>query len=138
MSEVARIDDGSLDAKKALRGIYSSIKGDDFATRLEILKAVNDAEPISQHLGEVFELRHMVVQPVDSVDDQTGEASSYERVILIGDDGRAFVGASTGLMNSVRTFVGVMGEPDTWGQAIPVTVTEEGKKPRSYFRINLA
>lgn len=136
---VARIDDtDSFESKTAMRRLYSSIKGTDIATRLEILKAVNEADPIADHLGEVIELRHIVVQAVDTVDEKTGEPQSYERVILVSDDGKAFVGSSKGLMNSVRTILGVLGEPETWGMSIPVTVTEEGPRGRQFFRVNIA
>ena len=127
-----------LEQAAQMRGVYSSIDGADFATRLQILKLVNEAAPIDEHLGEVFELRDVVVQAVDTFDEVTGEPSSYERVILIAHDDRAYVGASKGLMNAIRTAFRIIGEPSDWPSPIPVTVTREGPRGRQYFVLNLA
>lgn len=127
-----------LEQAAQMRGVYSSIDAKDFATRLQILKLVNEAVPIDEHLGEVFELRDVVVQAVDTFDEETGEPRSYERVILISDGDKAYVGASKGLMNAIRTTFRIIGEPNEWDAPIPVTVTREGPRGRQYFVLNLA
>jgi len=117
--------------------VYSSIKGDDFATKQKVLSAVVNAVPLADNLGKVINLRHVVIQPVTGVNDVTGEIENYERVVLIDEDGSAFSASSGGIMNSLRTFFGVLGEPDTWPTSVPVTASALKGKMGKFFTLSV-
>lgn len=113
-------------------GIVSTLRGDSMEARKATLNAVTNASPISEHLGETINLVHVVVQAVTIVDDKTGEATDAVRAILLDADGSAYAATSDGLMGSLRDVFGIMGQPDTWPEPLPIKVVE--KRGRSGFR----
>lgn len=139
-NEIVKAESPALNSALAENGIWSSISGNDFGTKLQVLKAVNDAKPIKDFLQEIIPLTNIVIQGVDSLDEDSGEVQHFERVILIDEEGNAYVGASKGLMNSARTILSILGHPSGWPAPLPVTVTREqgSAKNRDYFTINIA
>lgn len=77
---------------------------------------------ISEMIGKVINLTNVVFQGRNFTEEETGEFRKAMRVIFIADDGEVYHSYSTGILNSVKTFLSVYGTPDTWGQPIPVTV----------------
>jgi len=120
-------------------GIVSTLKGNDLATRKATLNAVTNATPISDHLGEIINLVHVVAQQVTIVDDKSGEANDAIRAILLDADGSAYAATSDGLMGSLRDVFGIMGQPDTWVEPLPIRVVEKrGRSGFRFYKIELA
>lgn len=113
-------------------GIVTTIKGSDLAARKATLNAVTNAEPLADHLNETIELVHIVAQAVTIADDKTGEVTETVRTILLAADGSAYAAVSEGILGSLRDIFGIMGQPDTWPEPLPVKVVE--KRGRSGFR----
>lgn len=113
-------------------GIVSTITGTDLASRKATLNAVTNAVPVSEHIGETINLTHCVFQAVTIVDDKTGESTDTVRTVLLDSDGNAYAAVSDGLLGSLRDVFGIMGQPDTWPEPLPVQVVE--KRGRSGFR----
>jgi hypothetical protein len=128
-TDVARID-SDIDAAIAglndgTAGGYSSIKGNDFASRRKVAAALTSSSPIDEHKDEVINLAHIIIQSVDIQDSASGETVKAPRVTLIDGDGKAFHAVSTGLLGSARTILSVLGEPHTWPEPVPVKVVEK-------------
>lgn len=104
---------------------YSSIVGDDFETRKRVLTAVTNAEQLSEHVGETILIKDILVQPVQSENEKTGEVEDYLRTTLIAEDGTAYAAGSSGLAMSVRNILGIMGEPSTWPEPLAAKVVEK-------------
>jgi hypothetical protein len=102
---IASLNDGTA-------GGYSSIKGNDFESRMAVAAALTSSEAIDNHKGET---------------------TRAPRVTLIDDDGKAFHATSTGLLGSVRTILSVLGEPHTWPKPVPVRIVE--KRTNSGFKV---
>lgn len=113
-------------------GVYTTIVGTTLEARKSTLNAVTNAEPIADHLGETINLVHVVAQAVTVVDEKSGESNDTVRTILLADDGKAYAAISEGLLGSLRDIFGIMGEPNTWPEPLPVQVVE--KRSRSGFR----
>lgn len=79
---------------------------------------------ISEMIGKTINLTNVVFQGRNFTDEDTGEYRKAMRVIFIDDGGEAYHSYSTGIFNSVKTFLSVYGTPDTWDKPIPVTVEQ--------------
>jgi hypothetical protein len=136
-AEIVRV--GATDVVGAIQGLnnpdsayYSSIKGDDFSARLAIAAAITSSIPVDESLGKTINLKNYVVQPVELINEDTGEVNTAPRVILIDDNGTAYHATSTGLLSSLRNMNAVLGEPNVWPQPVPVKVVEQ--KGRNGFK----
>lgn len=111
--------------------LYSSLNTDDKAGQLQLLSAISDAEPLSDHIGEKIELVHFVLQATTISDDDGGEVDAV-RVILIDADGNAYAAVSEGMVKALQNLVAIMGQPASWPE--PLTITPVEKKSRKGFR----
>lgn len=138
----------SLAGQGALR-VWSSIKGDDFDAKMAVAAAVQEGEPLRDHLGETLELQHYVVQGVwiadkdannvQKVDPETGELKELyvARIVLITADGQSFASISTGIFKALENLVNVLGEPHTWPKPVKVKAVEQGPAMRRYLTLKL-
>ena len=119
-------------------GIMSTFKGDTQAEKIATLKAVTSAKSLGDHIGEVINLAHVVTQAVSIVDDVTKEEKDVVRVVLIDADGSSYAAVSDGIMGSLRDIFGVLGNPNTWAEPLPVTVAEvKGRRGFKFFKIEV-
>lgn len=90
-NEIATISDQVNDLNNGKVSVYSSIKGDDFASKTRVLAATTNAARVDENIGKTIMLKDVVVQAIDisDTDDKTGEVTNTEaaRIILIDDDG---------------------------------------------------
>lgn len=129
---------GTTDVTTAIQGLnnpdqsfYSSIKSDSFAGKLALAAAINNSEPIADHVGEQIELENFIVQSVE-IADKDGLVNTAPRVTLVATGGIAYHATSVGLLQSVRSIIAFVGEPSTWEAPIPVKIVE--KRGRSGYR----
>lgn len=115
---------------------YSSIKGNDFQTKLKVAAALANSIPLSDHLNTTIELVDVVVSPVDIEDEKTGVVSTVPRIVLIDSNGIAYHATSLGVFSSIETLIGIIGEPSTWDGPIN-TVAVEQKTRKGYKVITL-
>lgn len=105
--------------------IVSTITGADHESRLRVLDAVTNAEPLNEHIDEVINLKNWVMQATTMIDDETGEERPIIRTILMDADGTAYSAASDGIFKALQNMVGVLGQPSEWPDAgVPVKVVE--------------
>lgn len=123
---------------EGVQGFYSSIEGDDFDTKLTVLEAMTDSLPISKNLDKVIQVRNIIVQQVEMLDEKSGELKAQPRVILVDEDGRAFHAISAPLFRDVENWLGMLGKPSTWKGALPVKVTKEGTGNSQYFKASIS
>lgn len=116
--------------------LLSTIKGDDFATRMQVLKAVSGSSALADNLGKTIAVAHVIVQPVRMENQDTGKMEDVPRVILIDDKGAAFHGISGPLFRDVKTLLAIAGDPNKWPTPIPLVVNREGQGARKYFTVS--
>jgi hypothetical protein len=121
-------------------GGYSSIKAVDFNTRKRIYTATTNAVSLADHLDKVITLKDVIITPVETTDDKTGEVENYLRTVLIDVDGQAYATGSSGVALALSNLFRIVGEPDQWGDfGLPIEVYEErGKNNYRYMTIRLA
>lgn len=122
-----------------LKNGFSSITGSDMDARKRLYKAIAEAEQLSDHLGSTINLADVVVMPVSSENDETGEIEEYERTTLIDADGSAYAAGSSGVVTSLNNLFGVFGQPQTWAEPLAIRVVEKkGRKGFKFMTIELA
>lgn len=132
---VATVEQSSSVAVRKPR-TYSSVTGTDVEARKTVYNAVNNAEQISDHLGEEFHLVHIIQQPTESLNENTGEVEEYTRTTLITADGTAFSAGSDGIAGSVDNLLAAFGEPSEWAEPLRVKVIErKSRNKRTFFSI---
>lgn len=138
MSELATIASQVDNLNNGQVSVYSSIKGDDFASKTRVLAATTNAVPLSDNLGVTINLKDVVVQAIDLTDDETGEVDEAARIILLDENGTSYAAVSTGIFRALTNLFGILGEPHTWPAPLPVKVIEEkGRKGYKFFTIRL-
>lgn len=136
-TDVSTVDVASSVAVRSPR-TYSSVTGTDVDARKLVYNAVNNAEQVSDHLGEEFLLSNIIQQPTESLNEETGEVEVYTRTTLITPDGKAFSAGSDGIAGSVDNLIAAFGEPSEWAEPLRVKVIErKSRNKRTFFSIEV-
>lgn len=127
--------------------VFSTIKGDDVASKLALFEATTDSLPLIENLNKPIKLANLVVQVIDIndtdangnpiVDEQTGEVkfSTVPRTILVAEDGTAYHAISQGVFKSVQNITGILGtDPAKWG-GLTVKAVQGGSGTRKYMTL---
>lgn len=116
------------DIRRGRAFAYSSIVMNDPESKLEVLEAVTNSEPVREHLKELVYVEHIIIQRIEMADQQTGEMVTQPRIVVLtrqGEpDGEPLVlhAISQGLLRSINNMIGALGEPATWGGFKPAAV----------------
>lgn len=127
-----------IDSMQSGVGVFSTIVGDDFETRVKVLNAVTDSTPLEDKVGGVINLRNYIVQSVELQDSETGELVETARVVLIDDDGTAYHAISKGAILALRALSNILPAPHTWPRPVAMRVLKEGQAGRRYFTLKFA
>ena len=130
--------DSPLPGLTTTNGIFTTVKGDDFASRRKIFSAVNDANPVSDLNGKPFTIADLVIEATEFVNEKTGEIEPSVRTIFITPDGNAYQAFSGPVFNAAKRLLGLLGEPEAWPEPVQVRVTEEGKGTNRFYKLTLA
>lgn len=118
-------------------GIFTTVKGNDFATKTKIFNAVNDAENISDLNGKPFEIVDMVIEATEFVNEKSGEVDQAVRTIFITPEGKAYQAFSGPVFSAAKRILTLLGDPAEWPAPLKVRVTEEGKGLNRYYKLTL-
>lgn len=101
---------------------YSSLQGNDFATKVATVEAMTNSIPIKENINKTISVANVIVQSVPMLDQATGELRDQPRIILLDADGTAYHAISGGLWRSVQNIINIVGEPSTWPAPLPVHI----------------
>lgn len=138
MSTDIATTENSLPGLTTTNGIFTTVKGNDFAARRKIFSAVNDAESISDLNGKPFQIADLVIEAIEFANEKTGEIEPSVRTIFITPDGKAYQAFSGPIFNAAKRLLGLLGDPETWPEPVTVRVTEEGKGTNRFYKLALA
>lgn len=106
--------------------------------RVALFTAIDNAEPLAEHLDETLTVKNIVSQRVQVTNEETGETRSATRTIFVLDDNTAVSTMSDSLAVSVNTFLSIFGTPDTWDAPLDIAVSEKrSRKGRRFYSITL-
>lgn len=120
-------------------GVFTTVKGDDIEAKKTVFSAVNDAEPLSDHLGKPLKVVDIVAHKVEVANEESGEIEEATRIVLITDDGKALASVSLGIQGAVRNILAFLGEPSTWDGAVTlIPMEKKGRRGFRYMTLMLA
>lgn len=97
--------------EQASQQIFSTITGDDRATKIKLYNAVSNAEhSLSDHEGEVLEITDFVAHPVTLLDEQTNQEIQAMRIVLVTKDGTGYHSVSNGIATSMQRILALVGK----------------------------
>ena len=110
--------------------MYCSIPNDGSAkSKASIYNAINSPdEKLSEHIGEVLELIHIVAHEVQLVDEETGELVRVLRTILVDKNGKSYEAVSGGVANSISRLLQIFGQPAEWTEPIKVKAKQKATR----------
>lgn len=112
------------DAPDFSRGMYCSIHAETQADRLDIYEAVSNSLPLDDMVGKTVAVENVIIQPVEMVDNATGEVGMRNRIVLITPDGDAYGCTSTGVETSMKNLFAIVGCPP-WTPAIQFDIVKK-------------
>lgn len=121
----------------ATSSIYSSFVAESNNDKAKLYNALNSPEVrIADHIGKEVNVKDVIIEPVDIVDEKTGEARTTPRVTLIDVNGHTYTATSYGIYNSLKRIFGLYGSP-TWEDGIPVRVRQITKGANRIFTLDI-
>ena len=73
-------------------------------------------------INKQIKLRHIFVEVIQVMSEQSGELVYVPRVILIDEKGTGYQAVSIGMYNSVKRLIATFGDPATWKKAHTVEI----------------
>lgn len=109
--------------------MYCSMAIDTLEDKKKLFNLLGNCDyRISDKLNTEIELKDVLVQKFETIDDENGTLEDKYRVILIDKDGKTYASGSKGLYRSLGQFLAIMGEPSTWANPVKIKVEEVGIK----------
>lgn len=114
---------------------YSSIQATDIATKKLVVNAMNNAESLADHEGEVLNVIGVFTKPgIRRARDKNGVDTPCTNTTLVCEDGTAYFSQSEGVRNAADNFMaaGVFDE----GEIVPMKLVSS-KLPNTNTRKTL-
>ena len=117
--------------------MFCSFKPETDDDRALLYNAMNTPDvKIADHIGQIINVRDVIVEPVEIVDDKSGEIRTAPRVILIDTENHTYSAASYGIYNALRRLSAIFGMP-TWPNGIPVRVKQIARGSNRIFTLDV-
>ena len=121
----------------ATASIYSSFVAQSNDDKAKLYNALNSPEVrIADHIGKEINVKDVIIEPVEIVDEKTGEVRTTPRVTLIDVNGHTYTATSYGIYNSLKRIFGLYGSP-TWEEGIPVRVRQITNGANRIFTLDI-
>ena len=114
-------------------GIFSTVNASTMEGKAAVYKALNDATPLRDVVGETLSVRDIIVQRVE-VETDEGDVVEQPRTSLITSDGAAYSATSNGVFSAVKNILGIFGHPSTWESPLKVVVEEKATRRNAMYR----
>lgn len=106
------------------------------AEKRQLYNAMNNADvQLSDHIGQVINMRDIIIEPVEIVNEETGEAQTAPRCIIIDVDGNTYSCVSKGIYNALHRLCTIFGKP-SWRDGLPVKVRQISRGSRRLFTLD--
>lgn len=115
------------------QALFSTIKGDDRATKIKVYNAISDSEnSLDDHKGEIIEITDFVAHPITLQDEITKEDVQAMRIVLLTKEGIGYHSVSQGVASSLQRIIGLVGQGPWTDEPLKVVAVE--KKTRKGFK----
>ena len=114
-------------------GIFSTVNAETMEGKTAVYKALNDAVPLRDVVGEVLTIKDIIVQRVE-VETDDGDLLEQPRTSLITSDGVAYSATSNGVFSAVKNILSIFGHPSTWESPLKLVVEEKPTRRNAMYR----
>lgn len=105
-------------------GGYSSLKTNTVKEKALFYNVMSNPEhKVGDYINKTIRVKDVYVEAIDIVDENTGEATTVPRIVLVDTEGAAYQAVSKGIFNSLSRLIRTFGEP-TWEDGLPVVVRQ--------------
>lgn len=101
---------------------YCSLQAADDEDRVKLYNACSSPLSVADMINKQIKLRHIFVEVIQVMSEQSGELVYVPRVILIDEKGTGYQAVSIGMYNSVKRLIVTFGDPSTWKKAHTVEI----------------
>lgn len=101
---------------------YCSLQAADDEDRVKLYNACSSPHSVADMVNKQIKLRHIFVEVIQVMSEQSGELVYVPRVILIDEKGTGYQAVSIGMYNSVKRLIATFGDPSTWKKARTVEI----------------
>lgn len=116
---------------------YCSMVADTPEEKATLFNAMNNPdERIADHINETIAVKDLYCEVVQCVNQETGEASTCPRIVLIDDKGKSYASVSLGIYSAMKKLMSIYGQP-TWDKPIKVKVMQISKGTRKMLSLKL-
>lgn len=96
----------------------------------------SDCVPGGSLIGQVFELGHYIVHPVELRDDESGEVTQAARIVLPQSDGPPIAFVSDGVIKSIAKIAWAIGREPPYDPPVKVRLKQlSSRGGRRYFKL---
>lgn len=121
----------------ATTSIYSSFVAESNDDKAKLYNALNAPEvKIADHIGKEINVKDVIIEPVEIVDEKTGEVCTAPRVTLIDVAGHTYAATSNGIYNALKRIFALYGSP-TWEDGIPVRIRQITNGQNRIFTLDI-
>lgn len=136
-NELVQQQDSALSLTQGSGNISTSVDMTTEEGKVKVFAAMQDSEKIEDHLNEDINLSDIIMQNVEILNEQTGEMDPAVRTTLIDDKGKSYTATSAEIVKSLRTLIGIWGEPKGWKKPIKIKMTTgKSRKGRRFFTLS--
>lgn len=130
--QVVQTPDGKF-KRTAVYNQFSSVIPETREQKINMMNLLDGdgALAMNDHIGAKIEIADVILNPYDSVDEETGEVTYGVLSYLIDTDGNAFVTSSKSVYFTLRKIFTVFGEPH-YGEGETITVEIVKKQGQSF------
>lgn len=132
----------TVDGKFTRRAVYQPFTSVVAETREEKIHMMNLLEsddialPMNFHIGAKIEIKDVILNPYDSINEETGEITNGVLTYLITPDGTAYVTSSKSVYFTLQTIFKVFGQP-TYNEGSTITVEVVKKQGQRFQYIDV-
>lgn len=117
---------------------YTSLTPTSKEAALTLYKAMtNPDDGLGNHINEKIFIRHLFVQSVEMVNEETGELVPSPRIVIIDESGKTFVTVSKGIYNSLKNICAICGTPETWETPVAVKVLQKSINGKKFLTLDV-
>lgn len=119
---------------------YISFEAKTAEDAVKLYNAVSGAESLKEHVNVPLKVKDVIIQNIQSLNDDTGVVEDRILTTLITEDGKAYASNSNTVASDIRNLLTFMGEPGTRHWVKPITLVAKSVKStseRSFLTLTL-
>lgn len=117
---------------------YSSLVPDTAENATALYNAMNNPDyKLSDFINVEIEVKDMFIEPVEMVDNETGELKTNPRIVLFDTKKQTYYTVSVGIYQSLRNICAMINSPEQWKSPIKVKIVQRTVKRGSMLTLEV-